>query len=517
MPADNHTLEAGRITGSRFLANTSFHLALLLVVELAAYSGIFSIFFLSDDFNLLIARSDWLTFGEGYFRPLPHLLVHSIYRIFGLNLFPYHLASLLLHYLNAVILYLILQKLFRNRAIALAGAILFCTNFLISEAVFWISSVTSLLVALFYLLGIYLYLCYLERPKRGTYGLVILCFILSLLAKENAVTFPVLLVLVEIAFKKGVLGEKFQWRACLKRVIPLALILVVYLVFKFHSVSAAMDRETLAIGYHNLRNIRHLLLSLFTFNPFNDLPFVFIDIKIINLFLNSPIPAPVISFCLGKFWLPLVLGALILLFCLVMLWKGEIRVKIGLLAFFAIMGPFIFISSHHLLYGGYFRYPLRLYYLPAAFFFIFLSALLCQASTWLKAQFPRRTLVMLVVFLAAILTLSELVKIRKRTADWLIAGQVTQSLIQEARPFMTVASARTMIFFNVPDSIRGAYIFRNGFVSALSIFYPQAQVEIKISTTPPDQYRVPAHLRDRGDILFIDCREGRLRPFSPNR
>lgn len=517
MPAKIQTLQAGRTPGHRFLADTSFHLAILLVVELMAYSGIFSIFFLSDDFNLLIARSDWLTFGEGYFRPLPHLLVHSIYRLFGLNLFPYHLASLVLHYLTVIILYFILRKLFKNRAIALAGAVLFCTNFLISEAVFWISSVTSLLVALFYLLGVYLYLCYLERPKRTTYGLVILCFILSLLAKENAVTFPVLLVLVEIAYTKGVLGERFQWRSCLRRVLPLALILLVYLAFKFHSVSAAMDRDTLSIGYHNLRNIRHLLLSMFTFNPFNDLPFVLIDIKIMNLFLNSPIQAPVISICLGKFWLPLVLGALILVFCLVMLWTGEIRVKIGLLAFFAVMGPFIFISSHHLLYGGYFRYPLRLYYLPAAFFFIFLSALLSQGATWLKAQFPRRSIVMMVVFLAAMLTLSEVVKIRKRTADWLIAGQVTQSVIQQSRPFMTGTSARTLIFFNVPDSFRGAYIFRNGFVSALSIFYPQAQVEIKISSTPPEQYRLPAHLRDRGDILFIDCREGRLRTFLPSR
>ncbi|MCK4762180.1 MAG: glycosyltransferase family 39 protein [Candidatus Aminicenantes bacterium] len=607
----NFTSKKNTLTGqtpaSAFMGSTHFHLFLILLAAAFAYHNLFSIYFLSDDFNLLAGFSAWLTPGVEFFRPVPHLLINFFYKLFGLNLFPYHLLSFLIHYLSAVLIYFIIKRIIGSSYFALTGSVLFAVNFLLSEAVFWLSAITTLLVTFFYLLGIYLYIKsfrlfasggegdnknieyrtsniesrskaqifvdiekpLIGSPRRGveksppktfayftallrTYIPALLCSIMALLSKENAVTFPVVLLLIDLGcnyrptaqkeipspeiektkqkffggpggdFSKKPPGRRRQnekkWLLqSFKRTLPFFLVTAVYLIFKAHSLSAAVAGDALSFGYHNIRNVRHLILSLFTFNPFNDLPFLFIDIKIMNLFLQNPIENLILPVNF-KFIASLVGGTFIILACVFLAFRGNRDIKITSWAFIFSMAPFIFTTSHHLPFRGYYIYPLRLYYLPAAFFFIFLAVLLYSGFTWFKKKVKApKPLMLLMVFLIVSFALTDAVKVNNRSADWITAGNITKSVLTQLGGFLKEGPEdKTIILFNLPDSYRGAYILRNGIRSAIKLLYPDSKVKIEIQRTSPGDFKIP---QDRviKNTIFIDCEEAKLTRFSPPR
>jgi hypothetical protein len=496
----------GRDLISKYAGNIYLHLALIFLAEFAAYSNLFPAYFLSDDFNLLIGTSRWLTPATEFFRPIPHLLIHLFYKLFGMNVFPYHLLSFSIHYLNAVLILLILKKMAKNSYIALIGSLFFAVNFLISEAVFWISALTTLLVTLFYLLTVYFYLNYLSKLKKKNYVWAIICLVLALLSKENAVTLPVLLFTIHFFY-----AGNMKWRsrvfASFKSVLPFILPALIYLVLKSSSLTAAVSGSALSLGYHNIRNVRHFLLSLFSFNPFFDLPFLFVDVSIINLFLSSPIkiaPVPVDS----NFFVTLAVGAVILLLCLYFIIKGKKDIKLTFLAFFISMGPFIFVSSIHLPFRGHYMYPLRLYYLPAAFFYMFFALILYYGYDHLKKRTKSpRMMILLLILLTAVIAFSDVMKVRRRSDDWMAAGIIAQSVLRQLNGRVRGSPEGTsFVLFNLPDNFKGVYIFRNGLRSALNLANPGSKVKIEISKTAPQHYKISPDRLSKGNVVFINCK-----------
>jgi len=500
---------------SNFTSHTLFHFFIIFLIELVAYNNLFSGYFLSDDFNLLTGTSRWLTPAVEFFRPVPHLIIHSFHKLFGMNVFPYHVLSFLIHYLNAILVYLLLKKFAVSNYLALTGGVLFAANFLISEAVFWISAITTLLVTLFCLLTVYFFISYLPKLKNKYFVPAIICMIFALLTKENAVTLPVVLFFAAFYTDNGQV-EKNRLLFSVKRVLPFLFVTFVFLLIKASSLTAAVSENTLSIGYHNLRNVRHLLLSLFTFNPFYDLPFIYIDVKILNLFPGVSIPAPVLPVD-TKFIVSFIVGTIILIFCIYIFFKGTKKMKTVLAAFFISMGPFIFVSSHHLRFGGHFLYPLRLYYLPAAFFFIFFVLLLRGGYSWLKKRKKaRRPVILLLVFLIGVLTFSDLLKVNERSRDWLTAGNITRSVINQLADFMPPEpEERRLVLFNLPDSYKGVYILRNGLRSALTLSYPDPMVAIEIVKIPPEDYEFPTGPSYKKNVIFINCAEAKLTLIQP--
>ena len=548
IPADKPTLNPSVF--SKYASNFYSHLILILLVELAAYTGMFFVYFLSDDFNLLIGTSRWLTPAAEFFRPIPHLLVHLFYKLFGMNVFPYHVLSFLIHYGNAVLIYLILRKTEKNNYVALAGSLFFAANFLISEAVFWISAVTTLLVTLFYLLTVYCYINFLSKLQKKYYALALISFVLGLLTKENAVTLPVVLILVHFYYaanpatadqrtinrtlrnplpgrgapegrgglesipknknslQRGTGGMNLRSRliASFKGALPFIVAASAYLAVKASSLSAAVSDSTLALGYHNVQNVRHCLLSLFTFNSFSDLPFIFVDVKIMNLFFSSPteIEALAIDF---KFFTTLIIGTAILLFCLYLIIKGKKNIKFAFWAFLISIGPFAFVPSIHIPFRGHYMYPLRIYYLPAAFFYMFFALLLFNGFNRLKKRIKSpRPVILLVVLIPAIIIFSDVLKVGKRSVDWQTAGTVTQRVLGHLDGYVSDSPEETtLVLFNLPDSYRGVYIFRNGLQSAVKLLHPGAKVKIEIAKVSRQDYKISPERLSKENIVFIDC------------
>lgn len=158
---------------------------------------------------------------NGQYSPINTLAYLGILKIAGQEASAFHLFSLLIHLVNFVLVGFVVQKLLHlmpdihlsSKAItgiAWATAFLFAIHPLQVESIAWISASKIPLYSFFYLLGMWLYLLYKQSEQRSWLGIVFLCFIASLLAKEQAVVFVVILVAVDLVVCKN-LKEKRIW------------------------------------------------------------------------------------------------------------------------------------------------------------------------------------------------------------------------------------------------------------------------------------------------------------------
>lgn len=108
-----------------------------------------------------------------------------------------HLHNALLHLINSLLVYWLLVRLTGRGWPAAFCSVIFLVHPLHVESVAWIAERKDLLSALFFLGGLLLYDSYRAKPGMGRYLLVALFQSLALSAKSMAVTFPVVLLLLD--------------------------------------------------------------------------------------------------------------------------------------------------------------------------------------------------------------------------------------------------------------------------------------------------------------------------------
>jgi Tfp pilus assembly protein PilF len=119
-------------------------------------------------------------------------------QLFGMDPGAHHLVNVGLHSLNAVLVLLLLAALLESPWAAGIGAALFALHPLRVESVAWASERKDVLCAALLLAALLAYLWYGRRPAPSRYALVCLLLVLALLAKPMAVTFPALVLLLDV-------------------------------------------------------------------------------------------------------------------------------------------------------------------------------------------------------------------------------------------------------------------------------------------------------------------------------
>jgi len=116
-------------------------------------------------------------------------------QLFRLNPDGHHYVNLLLHAINAMLLFLILQRAtgFTWRSFAVAA--LFALHPINVESVAWASERKNVLSMLFFLLALGAYDWYVRKPEVRRYLVVAALFALGLMAKPQVITFPLVLLL----------------------------------------------------------------------------------------------------------------------------------------------------------------------------------------------------------------------------------------------------------------------------------------------------------------------------------
>jgi len=179
-------------------------------------------------------------FYHGQYAPFNEFLYLSLYSVFGYNPFVFHLASLLIHIVNSCLVFIVLKKLLalsgriperdKVNLISFITALTFCIHPFNVESVAWMSASKVLVYAFFYLLATYTFLLYLERKKKRFYVYTVVLFIFSFLGKEQAVVFPLCMILIYWLLNYK-LSDKKVWL----KVLPFFLLSIIFGIITIYS------------------------------------------------------------------------------------------------------------------------------------------------------------------------------------------------------------------------------------------------------------------------------------------
>jgi protein O-mannosyl-transferase len=134
--------------------------------------------------------------------PLTWLSFAIDYQIWGRAPFGYHLTNLLLHLANTLLVLVFVREILRDRfqyatAAAVLTAAIFGVHPLRVESVAWATERKDVLFAFFYLGALIAYWRWLGNRKWRTYWVCFSLFVASALSKSTAVTFPLVLLVID--------------------------------------------------------------------------------------------------------------------------------------------------------------------------------------------------------------------------------------------------------------------------------------------------------------------------------
>jgi Tfp pilus assembly protein PilF len=216
-------------------------------------------------------RWAWTTFHLGVYQPLAWGLLSAESAAWGLDPRGYHAASVFLHAVNTVILYVLVRALLdrssvtagtggrRDRAAGLGAGLavaLFAVHPLRTEVVAWASCQPYLPCAMFAMLSVLAYLhahpaSKSTRPAWTVVSLVL--FAAALLSHAVAVSVPAILVILDF-YPLGRIGPG-RWRGPAARTvwlekIPFFALTVVFTALAIHA--KAQSGALVAIGHHGI-------------------------------------------------------------------------------------------------------------------------------------------------------------------------------------------------------------------------------------------------------------------------
>ncbi len=190
------------ITAKKFLP------LLLLVLVIFVYFPIYQGFFQQDEwlgFARLITYQDyhrWEIFKvifipySAHYTPLSLLNMFLLFSVFHLNYQSYAITSILLHFINSILVFYLVKILFKNYMYGLLAALLFIIMAAGFQTTAWpVADIATHGATIFGLLTLIFSLMYIEKNKNIYLELAICSLIISLLFKEITIALIVLIPL----------------------------------------------------------------------------------------------------------------------------------------------------------------------------------------------------------------------------------------------------------------------------------------------------------------------------------
>lgn len=415
--------------------------------------------FLSDDWHWLwlAKNTDWswhifLTNYEGNnfggsYNPFLLVLFKLSFSLFHQKAFFYHALSLLVHSLNAYLVYLLAQNFLSNLKLSsiknwsILSAVLFLAWPSQVETVTWLASWPHLWVTTFYLASFYFYLRWREKYQNKFLFLSLVLFFFSLLIKELAITLPFLLIWWEIYFysvkqKNKKLSLLFCYFA----------ILAIWLYLRFLATA-------LFFGYYGQSQLNFRVYEWFgnLVAYFND----FFTFSYLRVFFYK-------VYYYGLEYLVIFSLAILALY----FWTTYFYKKwwhfTAISSVILILLPLTPLGLHRLSFSGE-----RYLYLASAFFVVWLVIIL--RSIFLKDN-KYLKLFLIILFLIIIPTVFY------KNFIWSKADKVAKNIVTSFADLNTMSG--DFISVALPDNLDGAEVFRNNLQQALELSYPDYHGEI---------------------------------------
>jgi len=352
---------------------------------------------------------------DNFYRPMQLVAYTGIYSLFGLQSRAFLLLNVLIHLINACLIFFLIKKLFKDNFLAFLTSILWVVHPVHTEVVTYMSGIADPLLVLF---GLGSFLCYINfRQKKQAYLLIfsLILFILALLSKETIIVLPGLFVVYELFFhpvrdcknteevrdkqiSNGV--KKENW----KKYIHLSWFFIISILYFILRLTTLNFVNT--FNFYNTSNIytEHLLVRIFTFLASLPKYYTFLFYPV-NLHMERQFPV-----FTSPFSIYILVSLIIFLFLAFLVYKGVKQKKLYLS--FGILWFFIgFLPMSGIIPVNSFLLEHWLYFPSIGFFFCF--AVLIHAL-WQKYFRLRKIIIIaltIIVFTLMGLTL-------KRNTDW---------------------------------------------------------------------------------------------------
>jgi tetratricopeptide (TPR) repeat protein len=171
--------------------------------------------------------------GTNYYRPVPMGVYNALWQVGGGSAAPFHLMSVLVHMINAVLLMLLVRRVSGpNDLVAVGAATLFAVHPLGTEAVAWASGLPELTYAALSVATLMLHVASWSRTGRAAWAWrasACATFVLACLCKETALAVVPLIAFLELWIRPVRAERLAGGTAAAWRVTPYLLAAALYL------------------------------------------------------------------------------------------------------------------------------------------------------------------------------------------------------------------------------------------------------------------------------------------------
>ena len=180
------------------------------------YARVISFPFIQDDYTYLNSFKEgglttWLKPVGHFYRPLATLYLYSMYRLFGENPIPFHIAALLIHFATTIVIIQFVKTVHDYKPLAwCVGYIYAFAGAVHIECLIWAVGIHDLGGMLFFMLAILMFV-------RCRTGLGAIAYLAACLFKEQAIVLPLILLF-------------WNWSRAWPYVVTMAVVLLVHLL-----------------------------------------------------------------------------------------------------------------------------------------------------------------------------------------------------------------------------------------------------------------------------------------------
>lgn len=179
----------------------------------------------------------------GMYQPMTTLIYAVIYQLNGLSPFAFHFASALFHFLNTLILFLLLKELKFTHWLLYLMCTIFAMHPMQVESVAWVSAFSNLVFTSFYLSSLLLYLHFINGKKKLHYWLSCFLFLLSCFSKATAISLPLILIAIDFYQHKNL-----KWKNLVNK-LPFLLVSITFGLIAINSREAAGHLSDLSLNF----------------------------------------------------------------------------------------------------------------------------------------------------------------------------------------------------------------------------------------------------------------------------
>lgn len=422
-----------KLTGS-LLENAGILLLMLLLSVVCFYDVLWLNFF-SDDFHVMHRLTiDNIFWAPGFFRPLSDATLLFSYYTFGYDAFGYRLFNVLLHGINGFIFYKTLQNVLevkeqQKAVVAFVASLFFITYPFHTESIIWIVGRASLVANTFGILSLYFFFSKMKYKLR--IFLSCLCYFIGLASYESILVIPGMIFFAGWYYR--------SLRAAFVAIIPYAATLVVHLVVRLSVAGVFAGNYGKDMFGENQTNYAAKFFKSFG-----------------RLFV-PPIQSTTLLFIAFAAAFTLVAATFYVVYqnrrkhfhFYLLLW---------LFLLVAHIVPTMFGIDTHTSDGD------RLLYFPSYFLAGIIAFFLCLFSRSTRSFFA----------VSAALVAVGVLLIKHNNRNWIKADVAISEILTAIKE----QNGKPHYFINMPDAVKGSFIFRNGLYEALEIKRIQHKVKV---------------------------------------